>query len=36
MLENYANQPQSAIVINYLCENMVESKRKRGYGVLLF
>lgn len=27
MEENYANQPQSVIVMNYLCKNMVETKR---------
>lgn len=35
-MENYANPLRNAIFMNYLCSYMVETKRKRGFGVLLF
>lgn len=36
MSENYVNQPQSAIVMNYLCLKYGRNQKKRGFGVLLF
>lgn len=30
-MQNHANQPQNAIVMNYLCNNMVETKRKAWF-----
>lgn len=30
-MQNHANQPQNAIVMNYLCQNMVETKRKAWF-----